>query len=309
VATAYGGPEVLAVIEVDPGEPGPGHVLVKVRAAGVNPADWKAYTGAFGTNADRLPLRLGYEAAGEVLAVGTGVTAFTPGDAVIAYRASGAYADRLVLPEASLVPKPPELSWEQAAGLLLAGTTAWHALAATDVHGGDTLLVHGAAGGVGDMVTQLALLRGARVIGTARPQNHDWLRALGAEPVAYGPGLVDRVRTVLRGPFDTVTAAIDTVGTDEALETSVAMVADRGRIASIAGFRRGSELGIRLLGGGPGADPGDGIRASARTELAALAAAGRLVVTVAATYPLADVATAHRDGMAGHSRGKIILVP
>jgi NADPH2:quinone reductase len=313
VATAFGGPEVLEIVEVDVGTPGTGQVLVEVRAAGVNPADWKSYTGAFGTDPARLPLRLGYEAAGVVLAVGPEVTACAAGDEVIVSRATGAYAERLLVPESALVPKPETLPWDQAAGLLLAGTTAWHAVEAVGLHEGDTVLVHGAAGGVGDMVTQLALLRGARVIATASPANHDGLRALGAEPVAHGPGLAGRVREVLGrtsdGPPATVTAAIDTVGTDEALDVSAELVADRGRIATIAGFQHGAALGIRLLGNAPGADAGAGVRAASRATLTALAAEHRLVVTVAATFPLAEVAAAHRFGMTGHTRGKIILVP
>lgn len=306
MATAYGGPEVLALVDGDPGVPGPGQVRVAVRAAGINPADWKSYTGAFGTNPDRLPLRLGYEAAGVVTAVGADVTSFAPGDEVIA-QTTGAYADALVVPVTALVAKPVSLPWEQAAGLLLAGSTAWHTLVATDVHDGDTVLVHGAAGGVGDMVTQLALLRGARVIATASPTNHDWLRSLGAVPVSYGHGLSERVRAAA-GDHG-VDVAIDTVGTDEALDVSVELVADRGRITSIAGFARGAGLGIRLLGAGPGADPGTAIRSAARPELTALAAAGRLTVTVAGVFPLAEVAAAHRTGMSGHTRGKLVLVP
>ena len=308
IAAAYGGPEVLEVVELPASDPGEGQVLVEVRAAGVNPADWKLYTGAFGTDLARLPRRLGFEASGVVLAVGPGVDGVAPGDEVIVQPAQGAYAEQVVAPVGAVLPKPSALSWEQAAGLLLAGTTAWHTVVAAQVGPGDTVLVHGAAGGVGGFVTQLAALRGARVIGTASAARHDDVSAAGAEPVVYGPGLADRVRALL-GDGEVVTAAIDTVGTDEALDTSVELVADRARIVSIAGFARGGELGIRLLGSGPGADPGTEVRRSARAELIALAAAGRLTITVAATYPLASVADAHRAGMAGHTHGKIVLIP
>lgn len=306
VATAYGGPEVLSLIDVDPGEPGPGQVLLEVRAAGVNPADWKSYTGAFGTDPAKLPLRLGYEAAGVVLRVGADVDSLAPGDEVIANRASGAYAERLLVRAASCVRKPPGLSWEKAGGLMLAGTTAMHTVVATRVGTGDTVLVHGAAGGVGSMVVQIARARGARVIGTASPSNHEYLMDLGVTPVTYGPGLADRVRSAAGG---TVDAAIDTVGTNEALDVSVAVVADRKRVATIAGFAHGAALRVLVLGNGPGADPGTEIRDAARLKLVDLVTAGRLDVRIGATYRLADVARAHVAGMAGKVNGKQILLP
>jgi len=306
VATAYGGPEVLSLIDVDPGEPGPGQVLLQVRAAGVNPSDWKAYTGAFGTDASKLPLRLGQEAAGTVLAVGDDVEGIQPGDDVIVYRAPGAYAQRLLVNATAVVPKPPALSWEKAGGLLLAGVAAMHTVVATRVGSGDTVLVHGAAGGVGSMVVQIARARGARVIGTASAANHEYLVDIGAIPVVYGPGLAARVRAIARTG---VHAAIDTVGTNEALDTSVALVPDRQRIATLAGFAHGAVLHVKLLGNGQGADPGTEIRAGAKRKLVDLVVAGKLDVRIAATYRLDDVARAHRAGIAGHANGKMILLP
>ncbi|MBO0847487.1 MAG: zinc-binding dehydrogenase, partial [Nocardioides sp.] len=153
---------------------------------------------------------------------------------------------------------------------------------------------------------QLARLRGARVIATASGRNHDLLRELGAEPIAYGPGLADRVRA--QAP-EGVDVALDLVGTDEAMDVSLALVADRDRIASIANFARGPKEGIRLLGGGPGADPGDDIRMAARPELARLAGEGKLQVVVSATYPLSEAASAHRQIATGHTTGKLILLP
>lgn len=308
VATAYGGPEVLRLIDADPGEPGPGNVLVEVRAAGVNPTDWKGYAGLYGADPAKLPLRLGYEVSGVVVAVGPSVRWLSPGDEVIAWRVSGGYADRIVVSEQVTVRRPSNLDWPAASGLLLAGTTAVHTLAATATHDGDVVLVNGGSGGVGRMVVQLAVLRGARVIATASPAGHADLEDLGATPVAYGEGLLDRIHEAERstGP---VTVAIDTVGTDEALDTSVALVEDRGRIATIAGFRRAGQLGIKALGGGPGADPGTAIREAARAQLAELASDGSLDVRVARTFPLSEVAEAHRVGQAGHLSGKIVLVP
>ena len=255
VASAFGGPEVLRVVDVDIADPGPGNVVIDVRAAGVNAIDWKRYSGAYTTDPAQLPMRLGYEVSGVVSAVGPSVRWLSPGDEVIAWRVDGGYADRIVASEQVTVRRPPNLDWAPAAGLLLTGATAVHTLSATGTHDGDVVLVHGGSGGVGRMVVQLAVLRGARVIATASPRQHDDLRALGAVPVAYGDGLLDRLHDVVRatGP---ITVAIDTVGTDEALETSVAVVADRQRVATVAGFRRAGELGIRALGGGPGADPG-----------------------------------------------------
>jgi NADPH:quinone reductase len=308
VAAAFGGPENLTVEEVELPEPGPHQVRLEVRAAGVNPADLKRYAGPGDTA--NLPLVLGYEAAGTVTAVGTeaadDVGPLAVGDEVIAFRVSGAYATDLVVDDSALTRKPAPLGWPEAAGLMLAGATAVHTLEATGVSAGDTVLVHGAAGGVGLNAVQLARQRGARVLATASERNHDLLRGLGAEPVSYGDGLADRVRALAPDGID---VSLDLVGTDEAMDVSLELVTDRDRIATIANFERGPREGVRLLGGGPGADPGDEIRMAARPELARLAAEGRLRVLVAATYPLTEAADAHRQVATGHTTGKVVLVP
>ncbi len=310
VATAFGGPEVLAVIDQPTLAPGPGEVVLQVRACAVNPIDYKVYSGAFGANPGLLPMRLGLEVAGLVIA--TGPAAIGPagpvaaGDEVIGYRVSGGYAAELVAPAASIVPRPPRLDWAQASGLMLGGATAWHCLAATAAGGGDTVLVHGASGGVGLMVSQLAALRGALVIGTARPARHDLLREFGVIPVTYGPGLAERVRAAAPDGID---VALDLVGTQEALEVSAELVADRSRIATIAASGSAAGLGIKALGGGPGADPGTEIRAAARLELARLAGAGDLKVVVSGTFGLDEVADAHHAIMTGHTAGKLALLP
>jgi NADPH:quinone reductase-like Zn-dependent oxidoreductase len=310
IATAFGGPEVLATADEPVAQPGPGQARIDVRAAGVNPIDWKAYSGMFGTDPAQLPIRLGGEAAGVVTAVGPDAVGpagpVAVGDEVIAYRASGAYAAELVVPAQALVPKPPALDWAQAAGLLLTGATAWHALAATAVSDADTVLIHGAAGGVGVMAVQLAAARGARIVATASPARHSFLRGLGAVPVAYGDGLADRVRAEAPGGID---AALDLIGTDEAIDVSLALVADRARIATIAAFARGPGAGIKVLGGAPGADPGTQIRDAARLELVRLAQEKVLQVFVTQTFPLAEAAAAHRAIMSGHTTGKIALIP
>lgn len=308
MAISFGGPEALRVIEVDPGEPGPGQVLIDVRAASVNPIDWKSYAVGPRNNPSRLPMRLGSEVAGVVAAVGPSVRWLAVGDEVIAWRVQGGNASRVVVSEQVTVRKPAALAWEKAAGLLATGATAVHTLTATGTTTGDVVLVHGGTGGVGRMVVQLAALRGAAVIATGSASSQDELRALGAVPVVYGPGLADRVREAAAG-LGPVTVAIDTVGTDEALDVSVELVADRARIATIAGFARGPELGILVLGNGPGADPGTEVREAARAQLVELATDGTLDVRVAATFPLEDVAEAHRLSRDGHAHGKIILRP
>lgn len=310
LATAYGGPEVLTVTDETVGEPGRGQARIAVRASGVNPVDYKSYSGAQGRDTSRLPLRLGFEAAGVITAVGPDAAGpagpLAVGDEVIAFRAPGAYAAELLVPAQALVPRPAELDWPQAAGLMLTGVTAWHALTVTDVHEGDSVLVHGGSGGAGVMAIQLAADRGARVVATASPANHDLLRALGAVPVSYGTGLADRVRAAAPQGVD---VAVDTVGTDEAIDVSLELVADRRRIVTIAAFTRGLDLGIKVIGSAPGADPGTDIRQAARLDLVQLARGKKLRVIISQTFPLTEVAAAHRAIMAGHTRGKIALIP
>jgi NADPH:quinone reductase len=310
LATAFGGPDVLEIANLAPGEPGPGEALIAVRAVGVNPVDYKVYSGMMGADPERLPLRLGSEAAGVVTLAGVGAVGpagpIRAGDAVIAYRAPGAYAAELVVPATALVPKPDTLDWAQASGLMVGGVTAWHLLAVTGVSVGDTVLIHGATGGVGVMAVQLAVERGATVVGTALPARHDFLRELGAIPVEYGTGLMDRVRAAAP---DGVDAALDLAGSDEALDVSFVLVPDRTRIATIVSFERGLATGIRVLGGAPGADPGTEIREAARLELARLAQDGKLRVFVSQSFPLAEVSEAHRSIMGGHTQGKIALIP
>lgn len=309
VATAFGGPEVLSVLDEQLGNPGAGQVLVDVRAVGVNPVDHKLYSGMFGADPDQLPMRLGSEAAGVVVTVGAGAEGpagpVQVGDEVIVYRAPGAYAEQLVVDADVVLPKPAALTFEQASGLMLTGTTAVHMLAATGVGHGDTVLVHGAAGGVGLMVVQIAKARGAHVIGTASVGNHAALHRYGVTPVEYGDGLVERVREL----GEDVTAALDCVGGDEAVDASLELVADRSRIATIAAFDRAPAAGIKALGGGPGADPGTEIRDAARLELLALVEEGQLEVTVASTFALAEAAAAHRSVQQNHTHGKLVLVP
>ncbi len=310
VAMAFGGPEVLALREEELPAPGPGQVLLDVRAAGVNPIDAKLYGGAWGREESKLPMRLGFEVAGVVRAVGADARspggAVSVGDEVIAFRVHGGYAEQLLVPASALVPRPAEASWEEAAGLMLAGTTAVHAVTATGVRAGDTVLVHGAAGGVGSMVVQIAKARGAHVIGTASAGRNQSLREWGVQPVEYGAGLAERVREIAP---DGVDAAIDTVGTDEAIDVSLELVGDRQRIATIAAFDRAQQDGFKALGGGPGADPGTELRDAARLELVSLLEEGQIEVFIDEVFPLAEVAAAHQKMLRGHTHGKLVLVP
>jgi NADPH:quinone reductase-like Zn-dependent oxidoreductase len=313
--TAYGPPEVLAVIEVPAPRAADDGVVVRVRAAGVNPIDWKVYSGAFHAVADShadaagvaaaMP-SIGLECAGVVTEVGAGVTGVRVGDEVIVYPVTGAYADYVTAPATSILAKPAGLGWAEAGSLLLTGTTAFHALHAAGVGAGDTVLVHGGAGGVGLMGVQLAAAAGASVIATAAERNHALMRELGAVPVVYGPGLADRVRAA--APHG-VSAAVDFAGTDEALDVSLALVADRTRIASITGSPRRATAGIKLLGYGPGQDAGTEIRSAARAQLVERAGSGTLRVVIDTTFPLTEAAKAHEVGIAGHAPGKLVLLP
>jgi len=310
VATAYGGPEVLSLIDVTLADPKPGEVLIDVRAAGTNPIDYKLYSGSYGDDPSKLPMRLGFEAAGVVQSLGGEVVGpsgpIHPGDEVVVFRALGAYASAIVASASDVLAKPSSMSFEEASGLMLTGTTAVHALKAASVSAGDVVVLHGAAGGVGLIAVQLAVADGVKVIATAGEGQHDLLRSLGAEPVVYGNGLLERIRTLAPEGVD---AAIDLVGTDEAGDVSVALVADHDRIVTIAGSARSGTLGIKAIGGGPGADPGTAIRAAARLELIRRVEDGALKVFVEASYPLSEVARAHRELADGHAHGKIVLIP
>jgi NADPH:quinone reductase-like Zn-dependent oxidoreductase len=306
VATAFGGPDVLSVVEADVPEPGPGEVVIAVKAAGINLFDYKVISGMLGADPDRLPLPVGLEVAGVVTAVGPGADGpagpIAVGDEVVAHPVNGGYAESVVALASVVVPKPPALEWTVAGSILSVGGTAAHALQVAAAKPGETLLVHGAAGGVGQIAVQLAVQDGVRVIGTARESNHDLLRGYGVIPVTYGPGLADRVRALAP---DGVGAAIDMIGTDEAVDTSLELVADHHRIVSIAAFGR-ADSGIVLISGD---DPETHVRAEAWRRLLAGAADGSVKVVVARTYPLANAAEALQFVRDGHAGGKVVLVP
>ncbi|MEU0195272.1 NADP-dependent oxidoreductase [Streptomyces afghaniensis] len=247
-----------------------------------------------------FPVIPGWDVAGVVEETGVGVTEFTPGDEVIGYVredfvSRGTFAEYVAAPVRTLARKPAGLSFEEAAGLPLAGLTAYQALTRSlRVRAGDTVLVHAAAGGVGSLAVQIARSLGARVIGTASEYNHAYLRGLGAEPVAYGEGLADRVRALAPQGVD---AVLDLVGGD-ALKVSPGLLAEGGRLASAVD---GSVLG---LGGGYVFVRPDARDLEALTELAER---GELRVDVAAVFPLEQAADAQRLSREGHTRGKIII--
>lgn len=311
VASSYTGPDGIEVIGVPSTPPGPGEVVVAVRAAALNPWDLKMTRGYGGTDPLKLPLRLGSEAAGVVTAVGPEAVgldglSLAVGDEVYGHRLAGAQATELTVPADRLLRKPASASFAEAAGLLATGTTAVHALEAVGVGDGDVVLVHGASGGVGRMTAQLALLRGARVLGTASPARHDELAALGVEPVAYGESLAAGVIALAPGGVD---AAVDTVGTDEALEVSLELLRDPGRFVTIVNFAAALAAGAQAIGAGPGADPGREVRAAAQHTLAGLLADGLIRVEVSRKFPLAEARAAYAFLAEGHAGGKIVLIP
>ena len=304
---AFGGPEHLEIIDVASRAPAAGEVVMAVRASGINPVDLKLGSGYRGADPDRLPLRIGFEAAGIVTAlggdglVGADGVPIAVGDEVVAFRVPGAHASELTVPAKDVLQKPSSLSFAQAAGLLLVAATAEDAVQTVALGSGETVLVHGVAGSVGRAVAQLARRRGARVVGTAAQHRHEELRALGVEPVVYGQGLAGRL--VALGPYD---AAVDTIGSDEAGETSVALVADPERIVTIAGSTAILAAGGKAIGGGNSRS--DALRDAARPELVRLAAAGDLVIPIVASYPFEEFRTAFGVVAGGHAGGKVVLV-
>ncbi|UDY22512.1 NADP-dependent oxidoreductase [Nocardioides sp. Kera G14] len=303
-AHELGDPEVMKPETDELGDPAPDEVQVETRAIGVNPIDLKQRSGFKYSEPAPLPFTPGQEVAGVVTAVGDLVTEFVAGDEVLAFRVKGGYATALNVPASDVFGKPATLSWEEAGGLLLVGVTAVHALEKVGVGDGDRVLVHGASGSVGQLLIQLANARGATVVGTASPRNHDLLSQLGATPIPYGDGLLERASEV--GPFD---AAIDLAGTAEAFDVSLALVADKDRITTIIGGPHAEEAGVQKIGGGPGSDLGVELRNAARADLVALAGEGRLQVPIVKTFPLTEAVEAHRFVGEGHAAGKVILLP
>jgi NADPH:quinone reductase-like Zn-dependent oxidoreductase len=299
--SSYGGPDVLELTEQPDPVVGPDYVLVRVRAASVNPVDYKIREGYLqGAFPSHLPMILGWDVAGVVEQVGPAVTEYVPGDEVVGYVRKdtiehGTYAELVAAHVRHLALRPTSVSFEQAAALPLAGLTAWQSVDLAAVGKGDTVLVHAAAGGVGSFAVQIAVHRGARVLGTASERNHDYLRSLGAEPVTYGDGLAERVRALAP---DGVDAVMDYVG-GESLEMSPQVVRNPERIVSVV-----DPATVKGIGGQYAF-----VRPDPRhlAELATLVDDGVLKIELAQTLPLAQAADAQRLVEEGHVRGKVAI--
>ena len=306
VATSWGAPEEWEFLAHELPSPGAGEVTIRVHAAGVNPADAKHV--ASSRSGGSLPTPIGYEVSGVLDAIGAGTRigsgAAAVGDEVIAFRVRGGYATALNVPAEKVFAKPSRLTHPEAANLLLVGTTAAEMLAVTGAAPGETILLHGASGAVGVSVLQQARLRGIRVIGTASDERFDEVRRFGGLPVLYGAGLADRVRAAAGTP---ISAALDAVGTDEAVDASLELVTDRRRIVTIAAFARAADDGILAIAGSMPASAR--FRDEVRAELTTLAQNGDLVVPLARTFPLDEAVAAHRLLATGHPGGKLALIP
>jgi NADPH:quinone reductase-like Zn-dependent oxidoreductase len=296
----YGGIDVLRVLDVPQPVPGPGQVLVRVKAAGINPGEAKIREGLLHARWPTVfPSGQGSDLAGIVAATGPGVAAVAEGDEVIGYTDNRASHAEYVLVEArNLTAKPAGVRWEVAGSLFVAGATAYAAVRAVSLTGGDTVVVSGAAGGVGSLAVQLARLAGATVIGLASEANHEWLVGHGVLPVAYGDGVADRVRHAA-GQVD---AFIDTFGADY-VQLALELGVKPSRVDTIVNFGAVEQYGVKAEGSAAGAS------ASVLAELAELNASGQLEIPIAATFPLTEVQDAYRLLAQGHVRGKIVLVP
>jgi len=299
----YGPVGVLDVREVPAPEPGQGQVLVRVKATGINPGESKIRDGSL---AERWPATFpsgqGSDFAGVVEGVGPGVAGVAAGDRVIGWvDTRSSQAEYVVADEQNLASKPSGLPWEVAGAIPVAGFTAWAMVRAVDLQPGDTVVVAGAAGGVGSIAVQLAKRTGATVIGLAGPSNHDWLTRHGVIPVAYGDGAADRIRAAA-GP-STVDAFIDTYGGDYVeLALNELKVAPE-RIDTVVRFDAVAKYGVKAEGNAAGAS------AATLEELAKLIASKEVELPVARTYPLTEVGAAYAELAKGHLRGKIVLIP
>jgi NADPH:quinone reductase-like Zn-dependent oxidoreductase len=304
----YGGVDVLTVADVPRPDPGPGQVLVKVKAAGINPGEAKIREGLMHERwPATFPSGQGSDLAGIVEASGADATGlagvtFAPGAEVIGWvDTRSSQAEYAVVEAAHLVPKPPEVPWEVAGAIPVAGFTAWAAVRAVGLRPGATVVVSGAAGGVGSIAVQLAKSTGATVIGLASPANHGWLTAHGVVPVTYGDNVAERI--LAAAPGETVDAFIDAFGGDYVEIALDDLGVPPERVDTIARFDAVAKYGVKAEGNAAGASAGT------LAELAALIADGNLEVPVAASYPLADVRKAFEHLEGGHVRGKIVLIP
>jgi NADPH:quinone reductase-like Zn-dependent oxidoreductase len=299
----YGGVDVLKVVDVPQPVPGPGQVLVRVKAAGINPGEAKIRDGLLHARwPATFPSGEGSDLAGIVAGTGQGAAAFSPGDEVIGFtddRAS--HAEYAVAEERNLTAKPAGVPWEVAGSLYVAGCTAYATVRAVSLTPGGTVVVSGAAGGVGSIAVQLAKRAGdhkTTVIGLASQVHQEWLAGHGVIPVSYGDGVADRIRSAA-GQVD---AFIDTFGADY-VELALGLGVEPSRIDTIVRFDAVAKYGVKAEGNAAGASAG------VLAELAELVAAGLLEVPIAATFPLTQVQDAYRRLAQGHILGKIVLIP
>lgn len=298
--SGYGGPEVLRVVDAPIPDAGPGQVQVAVRAAGVNPIDAKIMQGFMREVMPlTLPAGLGSDVAGVVKQVGAGVTAFHIGDEVMGSSLPPAISEYALADSANLIIKPADIGWDVAGSVAGAGGTAWSVLERLQIRAGETLLVHAAAGGVGTFAVQLAVARGARVIGTASESNFEYLRSLGAEPVRYGDGLLKRVRAAAPEGVD---AVLDASGRGE-IPLSIELAGGPERVLTLVAFDA-ADSGIQIFVGGTGDDRGPALR-----EIVALIENGSLTVPIWRAFPLEQTAAALQTSMAAHLSGKIVVLP
>ena len=294
--TAYGGPEVLEWADAPAPHPGPGRIRITVRAASVNPIDWKTFTGAMAGGQPKVGIGyLGYDAAGVVDEVGEGVTGVSVGDDVLG-RGQHTQAEYAVLD--SWAAKPPAVDWAVATAAGVAGETAERGLRLLNVRAGDTIFIDGGAGGVGAVAVQMAVACGARVIASASEANQDYLRELGATAVRYGEGMIARVRDAAGGP---VNAVFDVAGKTP-IEDLVSLAPEPSQVLTIANFAA-AQAGARVTGGGADSRPMEAL-----AQVAELLAQNKLVIKVQ-TFPFDRAADAYRISQAGHVRGKLVLVP
>ncbi len=301
----FGPPDVLTLVEFAVPAAGPDEVLLEVRAVGVNPGEVKRRAGERWKVAPAFPVRPGSDASGVVIAVGDDVAGFAPGDEVIGLGLKGAYATHVLAPASSLLPKPPGLSFEAATLIGTPAGTAYQVLRSLPIGSEDVLLVHGGAGGVGQSAIQFARHLGASVIATARPERHGRIRELGATPVAYGPGLLDRVRRVAP---EGITAAFDTAGTDEAFDVSLALLPP-DRIVTVGAVDAAARWGARSYTGDSLAPDEAALRRAAGPLALELWQRGEFGFEVGARYPLRDAAAAHAHSASRDVVGKIVLIP
>ncbi|MFF9037887.1 NADP-dependent oxidoreductase [Streptomyces sp. NPDC014892] len=294
---SFGGPEVLTLTDLDEPHAGPGQVRVRVKAAGVQHFDAGIRQGWAPPSVDLgIPVVPGNEFAGVVDQVGEGVTGLPEGSEVLGYTTLGSYAEYVVAPADQIVHKPAGMPWDIAGGFSANGQGAHLCLREMKVGPGDTVLIHAAAGALGTFAVQLALAWGAdTVIGTASEANHDYLRSIGAVPVTYGEGLVERVRALAP---DGVDAAMDNAG-PEALRASVELVKDKNRIRTMISDEAAEELGVPALG------PGRSVERL--LELIEIYEQGKIRLHIRNAYPLDRAADAHRDLESGHGHGKLVL--